>query len=202
MSKTSFVARTLLFWGLAAIVALPLPLSRAAVPEAGTKKPSPKKQKEPREKEGPSDPKAAQEQLRKVVERVIGPRESPFYVVAISETSFHTGRTRAVLIGNERRTDFEYPGQGSYVPVEKTEFHIQEGRQPCIDFVVERMSAYMEAQAQARQNPVEGQRPPPTGTWKLLGRFKTAEKAEAAVTKAQTIYDTEPHWQADEHEKQ
>ena len=178
------------------------PELRAAAPESGQKKAPAKAPGNSGDDPDRPELTAAREKFRKVVERTLGPRESKFYVVSISKTSYHETRIRwfDAPAGNPVKRLFvrEIPPRGTYLPVETVEFHIQEGRQPCIDLIVDQMTPFLASQLQSAKNEPDDQRPASTGKWKLLGRFDTAEKAQGAVKKAEAVLNAGPRWEAEE----
>lgn len=154
---------------------------------------------------------AEKARVRKKVEDAVNRTKGKFVLVALSETTFHTGAVRKTVtlvpaqgkVAQRESTEFKIASPGTFLPVEKVEFEVKEGHDEAAKFLYEQMAKYVRAPQKGGKaaRPKPGETPPPVGNFKVLGQFPDAMKAQAALERAKAAYLAQPRWESSGKEK-
>ncbi len=130
----------------------------------------------PQPKAPSSDPPRSsrkEAKLRTTIETMLSKGRGDHFVLAVSRTELVKKATRVVPGVVNTQVFKEAP-----FPVTIVDFHRKEGNEATVDFI---LGAINQPQA-----PID---------WKLIGRFDTRERAEAALQQAQAMYyASQVHW--------
>lgn len=144
--------------------------------------------------------------VRKKIEDAVSKQKGPFVVVALVKTTYHTTAVRTssglVVRGGKvmQRDNFEFSvaAPGRFLPVEKVEWRLEEGREEAIEAIAAHVLEYVRVPKKggpaAKLKP--GETPPPAGSFRVIGQYRDAEKARTALERARAAYEAQPRWEA------
>lgn len=119
--------------------------------------------------------------LERLVERQLGRKEEGYFVFQVKEQKV----VEAEAATEEQRAQAG-ANRSPFVPVEEVEFHVVEGRQAAVDFIVDYLSKYPppEKKPSRSKRPAKGELPElptPLRTWDFLRAFPDSQDGNVAA---------------------
>jgi hypothetical protein len=150
--------------------------------------------------------------LEKQVLRRLGRHDDYHFVIALAKTTHH----RSAHIDNMPtdlpgvRVHNTVLGATEAIPVTEVQYKVIEGRNAALHLILGHMEPFLgqptsrktSRRASSRHNwRVSSRDPPPTGDWRVIGKYGDPARAEKVQRRFQNKYDATPRWKAGPSQK-